>query len=248
MSLSSLPTALLVPPVNCLLAACVGALFVRRRFGRVLLVAGLAGLFLFAVPFVADTMLVALEHNTGGAAGDSPGAIVILSGDEAETLDPALPGTPSAFVIGPLTLERERAGAALAKRTGLPVLVSGGSIHEGAPPLATMMAASMHDDFGVTTRWSETSSLDTWENASKSAVILRDEGIKSVYVVTHAWHMRRALIAFRRAGLRAVAAPVALDAPPPLDLEHLVPRARSWLTSYYALHEWIGCAWYALKS
>ena len=248
MSLSSVPTALLVPPVNCLLAACVGALFLRRRFGRVLLAIGLAGLVLFAVPYVAETMLVALEQNIGAGKGDPPGAIVILSGDEAETLENALPGTPFAYVVGSLTLERERAGAALAKRIGLPVLVTGGSIHKGAPPLATMMAASLHDDFGVSARWSETASLDTWENALKSAAILHDEGITSVFVVTHAWHMRRALIAFRRAGLRVVAAPVALDAPPPLDLEHLVPRARSWLTSYYALHEWIGCAWYALKS
>ncbi len=247
MSLSSLPTALLVPPVNCLLAACVGALFIRRRFGGVLLAIGLTGLVLFAVPFVADTMLVALETNIGAPPGEPPAAIVILSGDEAETVqDASEPG--AAFVVGSLTLERERAGAALAKRTGLPVLVSGGSIHKGAPPLATMMAASLRDDFGVTTRWSETASLDTWENASDSAAMLRGENIHSVYVVTHAWHMRRALIAFRHAGLRAVAFPVAFDAPPRLDIDHLVPRARSWLTSYYALHEWIGCAWYALKS
>ena len=55
------------------------------------------------------------------------------------------------------------------------------------------------------------------------------------------------LLAFRRAGLTATAAPVAIDAKPSLRVTAFVPLARSWLESYYATHELIGWAWYAIR-
>ncbi len=245
MSIADLPALLLVPPLNCLVAACAGAVLHRRRAGRVLLGAGLGGLWLLSLPLVSGRLLVSLE---GGLplvadAADPPGAVVILSGD---LLEVAVPGG-AGYTAGRLTLERERAGAMLARRSGLPVLVSGGRIRPGAPSLAALMAVSLHDDFGIAPLWLEDSSLDTWQNAARSAALLRPAGIDSVYVVTHAWHMRRALIAFRAAGLRAVAAPTDLDVTPRLTFGNLLPRASSWQESYWALHEWLGCAWYKLR-
>jgi len=109
------------------------------------------------------------------------------------------------------------------------------------------MAASLHQDFATEVRWRETRSIDTWENARESAAILRAAGINRVWVVTHGWHMARALIAFRRAGLDPVPAPVLIDAPPEMRAANFVPSARAWLESYYALHEMIGWAWYELR-
>ena len=94
-----------------------------------------------------------------------PQAIVILSGDQQRILTDPGP----IWHVGLLTLQREAAGAALARRTHLPVLVSGGVIRPGAPSLATMMAASMDGDFGVKVRWQEARSGDTWGNARESA-------------------------------------------------------------------------------
>ena len=37
--------------------------------------------------------------------------------------------------------------------------------------------------------------------------MLREHGIHSVYVVTQAWHMRRAILAFQRTGITVTAAP-----------------------------------------
>jgi len=253
MSLPALPTLLLLPPMNCLVAACAGMALRRRRAGRVLLGAGLAGLVVFALPAVSRGLLRSLESGllmqppiapaaaAAAASGDTaPQAIVILSGDQQAFIG-------QGDVPGPLTLERERAGAALARATGLPVLVTGGALHPWSPSLASQMAVSLRQDFGVVPRWQETASLDTWQNARNSAAMLRNAGISRVYVVTHAWHMRRSLLAFRRAGLVAVAAPVGLDAPERLRLDSFIPAARSWLESYYAVHEWLGCAWYALR-
>jgi len=246
MLLSALPTLLLVPPLNLVALACIGAALHRRLAGRVLLWLGLGGLILLALPLVAGTLLSGLESGFSLVPPDSdpPEAIVILSADEADIR----PEAGESATVGHLTLERERAGAALARRTGLPILVTGGVIHPGAPSLAAMMSESLQQDFGLLPSWTETRSTTTWENAQDTAAILREAHIHSVYLVTHAWHMRRALIAFRAAGLQATAAPVAFDNPPSLAWQSLVPRVSAWGESYYALHEWIGCAWYAWRA
>ncbi len=246
MSLGSLPSLLLVPPLNFLVAAVGGAIYRRRRAGRIFLAIGLAGLLLMSLPVVSGSLLRLTELGLGAtppSGGPSPGAIVILSGD----LQPARLGGKIAWRVGPLTLEREQAGAALARSTKLPVLVTGGKIHPWTPTLASRMAESMAQDFGVPVRWQEAASLDTWENARDSAAMLRPAGITRVYVVTQAWHMRRALVAFRRAGLEPVAAPVLLDDVPQFHAFAFLPSVHAWEEGYFALHELIGLAWYEVR-
>jgi uncharacterized SAM-binding protein YcdF (DUF218 family) len=103
------------------------------------------------------------------------------------------------------------------------------------------------EEFAAPARWIEDRSATTWENAAFSAVLLRADGIGAVQVVTHGWHMRRSLLAFRRAGLPAAAAPSHLSGPARLDFASFVPSAQAWSDSRYAMHEWIGLAWYALR-
>jgi uncharacterized SAM-binding protein YcdF (DUF218 family) len=176
--------------------------------------------------------------------GNQPQAIVILSGDQAHI---RIAGA-KAWRVGALTLEREAAAAVLARQTNLPILVSGGTIRRGAPSLASQMVLSLRQDFATPVTWSEEESKDTWQNAVFSAAILRAHGIGRVYVVTHAWHMRRALVAFRHAGLDAVPAPVQIDDKPDFSAEAFIPAVRAWQDSYFALHELIGWAWYAARA
>lgn len=243
MSLSALPTFLLLPPANLLLPACAGAVLHRRRAGRLLLALSLTGLVVFALPAVSMTLLQSLESGLPltPPANDPPAAIVVLSADEEGRL---IDGQPH-YDIGTLTLERERAAAALARASGLPVLLSGGRGKPDSPPLAELMARSMREDFGITAKWLETASKNTWQNAAFSAAILSANHVDSVYVVTNAWHMRRALIAFRHAGLHATAAPVQIDAPLRWEGDDFIPGSKPWEFSYLALHEWVGCLWYA---
>jgi uncharacterized SAM-binding protein YcdF (DUF218 family) len=235
----------LLPPLNCLLAACVGAALGPRRGGATLRAFGLSGLVLLSLPVVSGSLLAILEsaQNPPQPPASPPQAIVILSGDQSEILD----GAGIGFRPGPQTLEREQAGAALARRTHLPVLVSGGSIHAWSPPLADIMAKSLESDFGVAVRWREAGSIDTWANARNSAAMLRHDGITSVYLVTHAWHMPRSLLAFRRAGIQAEAAPVAIDNKRFFRLSSFVPSTHAWEESYLGVHELIGWAWYAIR-
>ncbi len=247
LSLASLPTLLAIPPMNMLVAACAGAAFHRRRAGRVLLATGLVGLVVFGLPAVASCLMAILESGLAqppaATGAGTPQAIVILSGDQQSVWVDGRLG----WRVGAMTLEREAAGALLARQTHLPVLVSGGIVRDGAPSLADQMALSLQQDFLVPVRWREADSQDTWQNARDSAAILRAAGISRVYLVTHAWHMRRALVAFERAGLQAIPAPVVIHANLNLTASAFVPSAHAWQESYYAMHELIGWAWYAIK-
>lgn len=242
MSLNALATALLLPPVNLLLPCAAGLLLLRRRprAGLLLLAAGLGGLLLLSLPVVSKALIVSLEGGlplqplAGDLSGAPPGAIVILSADALRN--------GGALEPGPLTLERLRAGAALHRRTGLPVLLTGGRADDGPDTLAGAMARSLAADFNVPARWMEAASLDTRENAVLSAPLLLRDGVRSAYLVTHAWHMRRSVLAFADTGVAVTAAPVRMDEGPDGRGSDFVPRARSWLDSYWALHEWVGIA------
>jgi uncharacterized SAM-binding protein YcdF (DUF218 family) len=234
-----------LPPV-CFLYLVLGGLLIARRYRRgahAMLCIGVIGLTVLALPVVSESLIVALEANlpVTPPANAMPAAIVILGGDLVRVSEPPFARS------GRLTLDRLRAGAALHRRTGLPILVTGGIVQQDRPAVATIMASSLREDFQVPVAWVEDTSNDTWENAIDSAAILKQQGIRSVWLVTQGWHMRRALLAFKHAGLIVTAAPTSVD--PPLDpiVSDFVPHALAWEWSYYALHEWIGCAWYAIR-
>ena len=248
-----LQTLLIEPPVNLLLLLAEGLVLMtdggrrsgRRRVGVWLAALGFGGLVVLSLPVTPWLMLTALEAGMvlEPAGGDQPGAIVILSGDDLNAVPGGITGPPD---LGALTLQRLRAGALLHKRTGLPILVSGGVIRADAPPIAHAMARVLATEFDAAPRWIEDRSTTTWENAEFTAAALHQDGIRAAFVVTHGWHMRRSLLAFRHTGLAATAAPTHFTGPARPELWSFVPSAHAWSQARFALHEWIGLAWYAL--
>ncbi len=101
------------------------------------------------------------------------------------------------------------------------------------------MADLFTQAFGLV-EWRETKAENTCENARYSAEILRNAGIHSALVVTHAWHMPRAILAFRRAGFDMVPAPLHGDTREVRGISDFLPHTSAWMRSFYALHEWIG--------
>lgn len=240
MSPQAIATTLLLPPLLLVLIALLGGLLAARR--RPVVGIGIAVscllLLLLATPFVAGHLRASLEDGLPSPAG-APQAIVVLSGEVARAADHV--------EVGPLTLERMRAAAALHRRTGLPLLVTGGALGRGDPPVAALMARSFAEDFGVPVRWIEPGALDTRDNAELSAALLRREGIGTVHLVTHAWHMHRALDAFARTGLTAVPAVVRFDRVPDGQATDWIPRPDQLYVSWLALREWAGILVYRLR-
>jgi uncharacterized SAM-binding protein YcdF (DUF218 family) len=215
----------------------------NRRSGHALAWVSLVGLVALSLPVVSGALLAGLERDLPLVPPPNamPEAIVILGGDLLRTSDApfARPGY--------LTLDRLRTAVMLHARTGLPMLVTGGTVQRGRPSVATFMADSLRTDFQAPATWVEPASADTWQNAAFSAEILKAAGVKSVYVVTDGWHMRRALLAFSKTGLTVTAAPTSINVFSGILATDFVPRISAWQFSYFAVHEWIGYAWYAIR-
>jgi len=246
MTVDWIATFLLVPPINLLLLTIGGfALsYQHPRAGRWIMGLGLGGLLILGMPLISGTLLDSLENTKIPPSPDQPPtAIVILGGDVRQ-----IAGLQPQASLGSLTLERVRTGAALYRTTHLPILTTGGIIDKKEHSLAKLMAQALSEDFDVSTKWVESASRTTWENAEFSRAILRAENINSIYLVTHSWHMRRAMIAFTYFGFTVTPAPVPPDKAPSFELTGFLPQASAWLRSYYALHEWIGCGWYGVRA
>jgi uncharacterized SAM-binding protein YcdF (DUF218 family) len=244
--LKGIAIAASTPPGLCLLLLLAG-LLVRRRWPRTglgLQIAGLVLLWLLSTPFVAGAMLRTLQTEAAlPPTGPLPeaDAIVVLSAEadgEAAEYGTSTPGA--------MTLQRVRYAAALHRRTGLPVLTSGGLPGPGVEPLASSMARTLEQEFAVPVRWREERSSDTWQNAAFSAGLLTPDGVRRVLLVTHAWHMPRAMACFRRQGLEVVPAPTAFRAPAWTHPGCLIPSTGGLRDSYLALHEWYGRLAYLL--
>lgn len=92
----------------------------------------------------------------------------------------------------------------------------------------------------------ESSSLNTWQNARQTALLVREQGWQRMLLITSASHMPRALASFRKAGLRVIPSPTdyATVQPPVLDALDFLPDAGALAQSSRMLHEWIGTFYY----
>lgn len=248
MSISWLVTnfiaAFLLPPLNLLVLGGIGLFLLRRRhvLGTALIGISLALLWLLAMPIVGGKLLDALKPSPVAFIGTEADAIVILGG-----------GTQFNAVeyggdtVGRYTLERIRYGARLARQLGKPLLVTGGS-PDGGRPEAQLMRETLEREFGVRVTWVENRSENTRQNALFSGEILKLAGITRIYLVSHAWHLPRAIPEFERQGLSVVPAGTGYSlsrGPRPMDF---LPSAKGLADSYLALHEGIGMLWYRIRN
>jgi uncharacterized SAM-binding protein YcdF (DUF218 family) len=236
--LKKLIAALILPPAGPLLVALLGLCWARRRprAGPAGAAAALVLLIAASLPLVGDRLLRSLETLPPIRADQlrSAQAIVVLGGGSYRAA-PEYGGD----TVNRNTLLRLRYAAVLQRRSGLPMLVSGGAPFGGRPE-AEAMRAVLETDFAVPVRWVEAASADTAENAANSARLLHAAGVQRIALVSQAWHLPRAVALFERQGLTVMAAPTGFSTPSPSLLEDLLPSAAALDRSSTALHEWLG--------
>jgi uncharacterized SAM-binding protein YcdF (DUF218 family) len=227
--------AVVLPPMGPLVLALIGLVVVRwkPRLGFALALAGVLALAALSMPIVSAGLVQALDRTPAFDASRTAGAqaIVVLSGGTrlyAAEYDSA--------TLGSISLQRVRYAAWLAKRTGLPILASGGSVR-GARPEALLMRDVLVHEFGVPVRFVETRSRNTHENAVLSAAILRAAGISRVILVGHSFDFPRSRKEFEAAGIDVVPAPIGIPRTDASEFGDFLPSARGLLQSYYACYE-----------
>lgn len=241
-TLKTLLRTLILPPASLLLLAFAGLWLLARhppgrarRAGLALLTGALAALWLLATPLVADLFARAADRVPAlapeNAAAAQAQAIVILAGGATRHRAPEYGHAPAA---ADELLERLAYGAYLAHRTALPVLVSGDFAETES--MHTVLAR----DFGVPTRWIESHSRDTFQNALFSTPILRAAGVSRIILVTSAAHEYRATHEFEAAGFQVVPAPVGVWEPQDPNPTRYLPSVVGLRRSTEALYELIG--------
>ena len=240
--------AFLLPPLSLLLVLALGIFLLhrRRKFAMPLLLAAFGLLWIASTPYFAEGALHLLESRVTvlDSQRQRADAIVILGGG---TYFHA-PEYAGQDTVGEQTLMRLRYGAKLQRETGKPILVTGGKPLGNHLSEAQQMRAVLEQDFRVPVRWTEETSDNTFENAHHSFRMLQAQGVRRIYLVTHAWHMPRAADVFRRAGFEVVEAPTAFTTRYQTDVLALLPRAEALRDSKIFMHEVIGLVWYRLKS
>jgi uncharacterized SAM-binding protein YcdF (DUF218 family) len=224
-------TALVLPPVPLLALAAWGAWRARaaRRGGRRLVVAAIVGLWFSQCDVTADVLDAWLAPPPALARADvdalgarvragAPVAIVCLGGGVV----PLAPeyGAPSLEIHA---MARLQYAMWLARATGAPLAVTGGGgpgEDRGGLNEGDIAARLAREQGGPAPRWVETTSRSTHENATSVLPMLAHDGIRDVWIVTHGWHMPRALRDFQRVasampapGLVIHAAPMGAGAP-----------------------------------
>ena len=231
--LKSLARNLILPPAGLLILAVIGLLLMprRRRLGGALVVTAIAALWLCATPVVADILMTMAERYPPLDPNRplNAQAVVILAGGGVRNA-PEYGG----LAVEGSTLDRVAYGAFLARRTALPILVT------GSPDEAAAMSAMLTRNFALSARWIENRSGDTFENARFSAPLLRADGIHRIIVVTSADHEWRAAHEFMAAGFDVVPAPVRGDAPLSYGFRGYIPGPEGLQRSYFALYELLG--------
>jgi uncharacterized SAM-binding protein YcdF (DUF218 family) len=195
------------------------------------------------MPVVASYLLQQVETGIPDSADLTTAQAIVVLGAGIHFGD----GAAAPDTLGPQSLERVVYAAEAYRRLHLPVAVSGGRVLGAQTPEAALMRAALERDFAVPVTWSDDESRTTYENAVYTARLLNADRITSVVIVTHAWHLPRALWAFERIGLK----PLPWAAPRTFvrlrRIDDFLPSIAALHDSSFALHEMIGGVYYRLR-
>jgi uncharacterized SAM-binding protein YcdF (DUF218 family) len=235
----------LTPPAVLIVLCLVGGFLalVWRGFGVAVVIISAAALYLLAMPVASSWLLERVEASlpeTPELRGAQ--AIVVLGGDVHLGDGAAMPDS-----LGPLSVERVVYAAEAYRRLHLPVAVSGGRVLGSDATVGGLMKQALERDFAVPVTWNEDRSRTTQENALFTARLLRAEGIATVVLVSHAWHLPRALRAFERAGLQPLPWPGPRSVVRLRRIDDFLPSIAALHDSFYALHEMSGELYYRLR-
>lgn len=252
-------SALLLPPVPWIVVMLIGArmLYWRRSIAWLTLLTGAALLWLSSCVAVAEWLERALLRPPAAlnaeriadlkksVASGRKVAIVVLGGGR-EMLAPEYGLSNLSW----MSLQRLHYAVWLSRQTGVPMLFTGGVGHAHSVGVSEAETAARiaERDYGRPLTWTEAESRDTRENASRTIALLKPTGVAELVVVTHGWHMRRAMRAFEveaqraDAALRITAAPMGLAAGDEHALLRWMPSARGSVRVRFALHELAGLA------
>ena len=228
--LSKIFTYLFLPPGLFVILLFFAAVFAKRF--RLLFLFGAIFLWAISTAVVKDALLFPIEKVKSNA-NFSPSAVVVLSGGSYR--NDVIRTTPDAF-------KRLMYGYILACRYKLPLVLSGGGIK-------TNDTDNMIKDLEMIESVSnckpkilmEKGSLNTYQNGKFTSNLFDKMNIpKRIYLVSSAYHIKRAYMIFKHFGFEVMPKPVGFGIEDRYTLFDFLPQMKNLYYSYKAIHEYVG--------
>ena len=221
-------TAIVFSPTLLLLGIAIGLWLTSKKtkLGKSVAIFSTVLLWIFSTPsfsvWLSNNLLTQYKPITiQELKAQGVQAIVVLGGG-VET------GQPDGIQqLKPTALDRLRHGIELSRKTGIPVMVTGGKgwgAETDSENEAEISKRVAREAFQFDIQWTESNSRDTQENAFNSKQILTQQGIGKIALATHSWHMPRSLKAFQKVGFEVTPAPMGFVADKKVDLISLLPN------------------------
>lgn len=200
--------------------------------------------WLISTVFFADVLFRELECSYTIPKSPSGDVILLLGGG----ISAGVPDFSGIGAPGGEMMARIVTAVRLQKLLGIPVIVSGGAVFQNQTTTEADVARRFLEDLGVPHEKiiEESKSRDTFENAEYTVEICSQYGYKRPVLVTSAFHMRRAVASFEKAGMKVLPFPA---------------NFRTWRNKFYgwqdflpvsfdgsstALREYLGLLFYKL--
>lgn len=253
--MKSVLKALILPPGLQIILLGLGLYLVyasrgigrKQKLGYGFLCGGLISFVLLSLPIVVAGMFQLLEIHpplSRPQLDQFDGQVIVVLSAGRDSQAPEW----QRDVSGPHTAMRLRYAAHLQRQMEIPLLLSGGGKGQYGLSMAEIMARDLAQQYGIEVDWIEPKSRTTWENAKYSSEILKGKGVSRVILVTQAWHMPRAVLAFQHFGLQVLPASTGYYknfATP--GVRRYLPDAHSFYIARIALHEYVGVLVYKLR-
>jgi uncharacterized SAM-binding protein YcdF (DUF218 family) len=243
-------SAIVFSPTLLLLGIALGLWLSSKKtkLGKSLAVFSTALLWIFSTPgfnvWLSHNLLTQYKPTTAQELKAQGVQAIVVLGGGVET------GQPDGMQqLQATALDRLRHGIELSRKTGIPVMVTGGKgwgALDGSDNESKISNRVAMEAFNYEIKWTETESRDTLENAINCKQILSKQGVTQVALVTHSWHMPRSLNAFQNVGLKVTPAPMGFLADRPVDIKSFLPNGYS-LNHFFTVFKELVAMWFAPK-
>ena len=236
------------PAINFIILVIGLSLWRYRRASFILILISAITLYLASITLISGPLLGLLEDypplNANNVKQSNLHAVVVLGAGRYIKA----PEWGKEDQLSDKSNRRLAYGAWLVKKINAQIIVSGGSPRGEKLAEAILMKQVLEKQYGITNTIAEIESANTFENARNTADILKRINIKTVYVVTHASHMRRVISAFKYLKIDAIPAPLGYNTNLyRVGWKTFIPSNDGLKATKRLMHELMGLLWYKIK-
>ena len=225
----------ILPPGIFIVSFLLIFLLSKRKFVKKISLISAILLYLISVEPFKDFLYYPLEKPFEGEKSLNGDVIVVLGG-----------GVYNNGRLKASSYKRLITGFILHRKTGLPIILSGGASINVIPEAKIMK--KLLESFGVKKEliYADLKSRDTYENAKYVKKICEKLNCKKIILVTSGFHMFRAKKTFESFGLKVIPYPTDLKFEGKYNIYSIFPKYSVFYDSSIAIREYVGIAFYFL--